>query len=125
MSRTSRLLRRNRVALPQPPYYALTVHDIPCTDPCDPAWQWPVWVRTPYLYGIYVRQLHRGRKLDMRFPEAVFRRFATKHSRVGYERLTRAAAQAAYVSKHPFSPKFIKKFLMEVPSQEVIVQHIF
>lgn len=125
MSRISRLLKRNRVVLSQPPYYALSSYAIPCTDPCDPNWQWPVWVKTPYLYGMYVRQLHTSGKLDMKFSEAIFRKFAAKYDRIGYERLTRAAAQAAYVSKHSFSPKFIKKFLREVPSHEVIEQYIF
>lgn len=125
MRLTSRLLKRNRVVAERSPYYALVNHELPCTDPCDPSWQWPRWVRTPFLFGRYVHQLHTSRKLDMKFPEAAFRRFAAKYSWTGYERLTRAAAKAAYVCGHSFSPRFVKNFLEEVPSREVVKQRLY
>jgi len=125
MTQTSRFLDRNRVVFDSPPYCDVLVYTLECSDPADSNWGWPAWVRTPYLYGVYVRTLHEDRHYTMRYPEAVFRKFASKNAHYGYERLTRAAACAITHAKHPFSPKFIAKFLGNVPGNELVPMRVF
>lgn len=117
---SSRILKRNRgmvrdeigeveyIVLPQ------------SCSPLNPAWRWPTWVNTPYRYAFYVERLHKCSGLDMVFPRGVFLKFASANKRLGYERLTRAAALAASRTQHPFSPKHIKRYLEFVPSREVL-----
>ena len=123
--KSSRILKRNQRGFVQEVDCGDT-NPIPATtDPMNPNWEWPRWVNNPMRYANYVERLHRLAGLEMKYPKGAFMRFASTHWEDGRERLVRAACVAAQRARHPFSPKFIKQFIDEVPFSGVIVKDLF
>lgn len=89
------------------------------------SWSWPTQVNTPFTYAYYVYRLHKQKGLSPKFPLGAFQRFASRNKTLGFEVLTRAAYMAATRANHPFSPKFIAKFLDHVPSKQVVAHALF
>jgi len=119
MAATSRFLSRNtRGFVGGSEEGEVEINPLPqqISDPCDPQWQYPNWVCTPYLFGCYVRQLHRRKAIDPTYNIQVYTRWASKMSKLhSWERLCRASCLAVKRAQHSFSTKFLEKVLPEVP----------
>lgn len=98
------------------------------SDPCNPCWQYPHWVTTPWLFGCYVQSLHRCKAINSSFDRGMYAKWASKMRKSNsWERLCRAACLAANRAQHSFSTKFIEKVLVDVPESPkfAIVQELF
>ena len=122
---SSRILKRNQRIF-EHEVKGGEIQPIPTpSDPRNPKWRWPLNVNNPVKYANYVARLHMLAGFEMKYPKGAFVRFASKNWYLGRERLIRAACLASQLSRHPFSPKFIEKFLDEVPSAQGVTKQIF